>query len=76
VKESVDLILVWGKMVDYWKLIQVILTRYSEQQQCSSISRDAALYIASMQFYRGKGYKNVIRLGKRVIDNHLIWENE
>lgn len=35
-------------MVDYWKLIQGILTRYSEQQQCSSISRDAALYIASM----------------------------
>ena len=63
-------------MVSYWYLVRSILIRYAEKKVCAITSLESALYLAATHLYRGKNYKNVIRLGKRVIDNHCVWENE
>ena len=55
-------------------LIDKSLTRYASRSNCSQYTLVSAAYIATLRCYKGEGYKNSIRLGKRIIDQHLVWE--
>lgn len=55
-------------------LIDLSLTRYASRNHCSQSTLVSAAYIAMLRCYKGEGYKNSIRLGKRIIDQHLVWE--
>ena len=58
----------------YMLTIEHILNRHAERNRCSKHSLLAANYIASVRCYRCENYKNCIRLGRRVLDQHLEWE--
>lgn len=60
--------------VDRLKLIDRSLTRYAERACCSHATLVSAAYIAMMRCFKGENYKHSIRLGKRIIDQHKVWE--
>ena len=75
------LVLVWegGKMETLHKelnMVEKVLNRYAERLGVSYSSLSAASYIAMKRCYRGEGYKNSIRVGKQILDNHYALENE
>ena len=57
-------------------LILGVLRRHFDRQDLCEFTFQSALYAASRLFLKGRSYKEAIRLGKRIIDNHYIWENE
>lgn len=60
--------------VDRLKLIDRSLTRYAERKCCAHSTLVSAAYIAMMRCFKCENYKHSIRLGKRIIDQHLVWE--
>ncbi len=57
-------------------LIICVLRRHFEKHDLCEFTFQSALFAASRVFLKGQSYKNAIRLGKRIIDNHHIWESE
>lgn len=63
------------KMIEKRMLaIEHLLNRHAQRHRCSQHSLLAANYIAAVHCYRGKNYKHCIRLGRRILDQHKVWE--
>jgi hypothetical protein len=58
------------------RLIIAILNREFARNEVSIFALHSALYGASKVFLKSKNHKSAIRLGKRILDTHRIWENE